>query len=83
MPQKKGKVGRKPVIPEEKLIQLKAWLLADLAHRWVSFNHIATYAPDLQLQEYGFEAIRTAFKSLGYGRRVAKRKGFSDHETTG
>jgi hypothetical protein len=34
--------------------------------------------PELELQEYGFQAIRTAFKLVGYGRRVAKKKGFSD-----
>lgn len=76
-PQKKGKVGRKPTVPEQKIAQLKEWLLADPAHRFVSFHHLPIYAPDLELQEYGFEAIRTAFRSIGYGRRVAKRKGFS------
>jgi hypothetical protein len=77
-PQKKGKVGRKPVIPAEKVAQLKEWLLANPLHRHVSFYHLPAYAPELGLQEYGFEAIRTAFRSIGYGRRVAKRKGFSD-----
>ncbi|PMD43874.1 hypothetical protein L207DRAFT_508660 [Hyaloscypha variabilis F] len=77
-PRKKGNVGRKPTIPAEKVAKLKEWLLSNPAHRHVSFYHLPTYAPDLGLQEYGFEAIRTAFKSIGYGRRVAKRKGFSD-----
>jgi hypothetical protein len=52
--------------------------LADPSHRRISFHHLPSYAPDLGLQEYRFKAIRTAFKSIGYGRRVAKRKGFSD-----
>jgi hypothetical protein len=53
--------------------------LANPAHCFVSFRHLATYALDLELQEYRFEAIRIAFKSIGYRRRVAKRKGFSDN----
>ena len=44
----------------------------------MSFHHLAAYAPELKLQDYGFEAIRTTFTSLGYSRRAAKRKGFSD-----
>jgi hypothetical protein len=52
--------------------------LANPAHRHISFHHLPSYALELGLQEYGFEAICTAFKSIGYGRRVAKRKGFSD-----
>ena len=57
---------------------MKQWLLASSSHRRVPFRYLATYAPELRLNQYGFEAIRTAFASVGYGRRVAKRKGFSD-----
>ena len=74
----KNHCGRKPVIPQEKVVKLKEWLLSHPSHRFVAFQHIPSFAPDLQLSEYGFEAIRTAFRSLGYGRRIAKRKGFSD-----
>ena len=59
-------------------MQLKEWLLANPLHQRVSFQHLSYYAPELGLQEYGVEAIRRAFRSIGYGRRVAKRKGFSD-----
>jgi hypothetical protein len=52
--------------------------LANPVYRYVSFYNLPTYTPELELQEYGFEAIRTVFKSIGYGKRVAKRKGFSD-----
>ena len=77
-PQKKTKVRRKPTILVEKVTQLKEQLLAHPAHRHVSFYYLPTFALELGLEEYGFEAIRTAFKSLRYSRRVAKRKGFLD-----
>jgi hypothetical protein len=77
-PKRSKRCGRKPVIPIEKARELKEWLLSDPAHRFVPFHYLPTYAPDLGLQGYGFEAIRTAFLRVGYGRRVAKRKGFSD-----
>jgi hypothetical protein len=77
-PQKKTKVGRKPTIPAEKVTKLKEWLLANPVYRYISFYNLPTCTPELELQEYGFEAIRTVFKSIGYGRRVTKRKGFSD-----
>lgn len=45
----------------------------------VSFRHIpALTSPQLGLESYGPQAKSTAFKLVGYGRRVAKRKGFSD-----
>ena len=77
-PQRAKHCGRKPIISMEKAQEMKAWLLSDPSHRHVSFHHLPAYAPELGLQEYGFEAIRTAFRSVGYERRVAKRKGFSD-----
>ncbi len=57
---------------------MKAWLLLDPSHRHISFHHLPTLAPELGLQGYKYEAIRTAFLRVGYRRRVAKRKGFSD-----
>lgn len=75
-PQKK-RCGRKPKISHDKAEELEEWLLASPSHRHVSFHHLAAFAPELGLQGYGSEAIRTASTSLGYGRRVAKRKGFS------
>ena len=38
-------------------------------------------APELGLQGYGKRAIRTAVESQGFGRRVSKRKGFSNQES--
>ena len=76
-PRKKGRCGRKPAISREKALEIKEWPLSSPSHRHVSFHHLPAFAPDLQLIEYGFEAIRTAMRSVGYGRRVAKRKGFS------
>ena len=33
---------------------------------------------ELELEGHGFQAIRIAFKLVGYGRRISKRKRFSD-----
>ena len=38
-------------------------------------------APELGLMGYGKRANKTAVESQGFGRRVSKRKGFSDQET--
>jgi hypothetical protein len=54
------------------------WLLASPSHRQIPFRYIPEAAPKLGLQNTGSKAIRTAFTLEGYGRRVAKRKGFSD-----
>ena len=75
---KRKKCGRKALIPIEKAREMKAWLLSDPSHRHVSFHHLSAFAPELGLYGYGYEAIRTAFLKVGYGRRVAKRKGFSN-----
>jgi hypothetical protein len=58
--------------------RLEEWLLQSPSHRHISFKHILELAPKLELKGYGPQAIRTVFKLIGYGRRVAKRKGFSD-----
>jgi hypothetical protein len=76
--QRAKRCRRKPVISIEKTQEIKAWLLSDPSYRHVSFRHLPAYTPELGLQDYGFEAIRTVFQSIGYGRRIAKRKGFSD-----
>lgn len=74
----KKKTGRRPKIPTEKRQELKEWLLRDPSHRHIAFQHLNRLAPELGLQQYGEEAIQTAFRQIGYGRRVAKRKGFSE-----
>jgi hypothetical protein len=76
---KKENYRRNPTILEEKVTQLKEWLLAHPSHWHVSFRYLPSYTPDLGLQGYRFEAIWTAFKSIGYSRQVAKRKGSSDN----
>jgi len=70
------KHGRNPKIPHAVAIQLKEWLLSDPANRRVPYRDIPRFAP--QFAMYGEVAISTALTSQGYGRRVAKRKGFSD-----
>lgn len=56
---------------------LEQWLIASPSHRRVAYKYISAVAPP-ELQGYGKKAIRTAFKLVGYGRRVARKKGFSD-----
>ncbi|PVH70674.1 hypothetical protein DL98DRAFT_521493 [Cadophora sp. DSE1049] len=58
--------------------RLIEWLTASPSHRRVVYKHIPLIAPELELQGYMDKAMRTAFKLVGYGRRVAKKKGFSD-----
>ena len=78
-PQKKGKCGAKTSIKTPKRRELVNWLLRSPSHRHMSFGHIANFVPELGLEGYGIEAIRAAFKTEGYRRRIAKRKGFSDN----
>jgi hypothetical protein len=49
MPQKKGKVERKPIILIAKVAQLKEWLLINLIYRHVSFYYLPTYILELGL----------------------------------
>ena len=58
--------------------ELKNWLLSNPRNRFVPFGQIPRLAPELDLGHCGGKAIRRAFKSQGYGRRISKRKGFSD-----
>jgi hypothetical protein len=79
-PQKKGYCGRKkPKVNTPTRHRLEQWLLQSPSRRHISFKHVREFTPpELGLQDCGEQAIRTAFKLVGYGRRVAKRKGFSD-----
>jgi len=71
--------GKKPLIKTPTRHRLEQWLLESPSRRHISFRHIGTLAPpELGIQDCGPQAIRTAFKLVGYSRRVAKRKGFSD-----
>ena len=78
-PRKQGRCGRRPKITTPKRQRLEQWLLASPSRRHIAFRHVADITPlELGLRGCGEKAIRTAFKLVGYGRRVAKRKGFSD-----
>ena len=46
----------------------------------MTYKSIPEMAPELELQGYGAKAIQTAVESQGFGRRVSKRKGFSNQE---
>jgi hypothetical protein len=75
---RKDRCGRKPAISKAKAEEMKRWLLSSPSHRHIPYRNIPRLAPELELQGHSEVAIRTAFESVGYGRRVAKRKGFSD-----
>jgi hypothetical protein len=79
-PQKKGHCGRKkPKVNTPTRHQLGQWLLESPSRCHIAFKYIRELTPpELGLQDCGEQAIRTAFKLVGYGRRVAERKGFSD-----
>jgi hypothetical protein len=68
---------RKPIIDTPRRSALEKWLLKSPSRRHLSFCNISAIAPP-DFQGYRAQAIYTAFKLVGYGRRVAKRKGFSD-----
>ncbi len=70
--------SHKPKIDTPKRQRLEQWLTASPSHRRVAYKHIPILAPELGLEDCGTKAIRTAYKLVGWGRRVAKRKGFSD-----
>ena len=77
-PQKKGKYGAKTAIKTPKRKELVNWLLQSPSYRHITFKHIASFALELGLKRYGTKAIRIAFRKKGYGRQIAKRKGFSN-----
>ena len=76
--QAEEKVNHLQNVIKESQKELVNWLLQSPSHRHIAFKHIASFALGLGLEGYGTEAIRTAFRKEGYGRRIAKRKRFSD-----
>jgi hypothetical protein len=75
----KNRCRRKPKVNTPTRHRLEQWLLQSPSHRHIPFRHVREFAPpELGLQDCRGQAVRTAFKLVGYGRRVAKRKGFSD-----
>jgi hypothetical protein len=73
-PQKRRN-GAKPKLSSPEKRALEAWLLESPSRRHIPWKQIPLCAPEFS--DIGEHAIHTAMKSLGYGRRVAKRKGFS------
>jgi hypothetical protein len=71
----KCKAGRKALLNNPQKARLKLWLMDSPSHRRIPFKYIPLFLPDLNA---GDEAIRTAFKDVGYCRRASKKKGFSD-----
>jgi hypothetical protein len=74
-PQKKTRNGVKPKLSTPEKRALEAWLLESPSRRHIPWRQIPLCAPEFS--GIGEHAIYTAMKSLGYCRRVAKRKGFS------
>ena len=71
----KQKCGHKPKLSTPRRRALEAWLLESPSRRHISWRQIPLCAP--QFSDVGEYAVYTAMRSLGYCRRVAKRKGFS------
>ena len=74
----KSKSGRGPLIRTPQRKDLENWLHASPSHCRIPYRYIPQRAPELQLQGIKEKAIKTAFDLLGYCRRTAKKKGFSD-----
>lgn len=74
----KKRIGRRPAILDDIAQELVRWLHSNPNFRHVPYRIIPNLAPGLNLNHLGMKAIRAAFKSQGYGRRVSKKKGLSD-----
>ena len=74
-PQKK-KSGRHALLNTPRRQELQQWLLASPSRRHIPWKAIPSVAP--QFSNVGEVAITTAMKQLGYKRRIAVKKGFSD-----
>jgi hypothetical protein len=66
-PRKKGRCCVKLKIKKVKREEMTLWLLGSPSHRRISFRQLPEAAPELGLEGVGFEAIRTAFDTEGYG----------------
>jgi len=75
-PQKRN-VGRNPLLHTPQKEILRNWRTSSPSHRFVPYKYIPDYLPQLHAGE---EAIRTAFEDIGYCRRKAHKKGFSDRQ---
>jgi hypothetical protein len=71
----KTRCRKKPKLSTPRRKALEEWLLESPSRRHIPWRQIPLCAPEFS--DIGEQAIYTAMKSLGYCRRVAKRKGFS------
>jgi hypothetical protein len=71
----KTKAGKHAKLHTPQKTVLKEWLLASPSHRHVAYHKIPRFLPQLLAGE---KAIRTAINSIGYCRRVERKKGFSE-----
>lgn len=72
----KSRAGRKPGIRTPQRRTLETWLLHSPSHRRIAYKQIPFRLPELST--FGDKAITTAMRSMGYKRRTAPRKGFSE-----
>ena len=78
-PQKHRTGRHNPKIDTPKRRELENWFLQSPSRRYIPFRNIPEFfPPSLGLQDCREYAVRTAFKLVGYGRRVAIKKGFSE-----
>ena len=67
---------RKPKLSTPHRNRIEQWLQESPSRKYIAYRHIPH---ELNLEiKYEEKAIRTGFKLLGYGRRITRRKGFSD-----
>ena len=75
IPQRR-KSGRHAKLHTPEKTQLKEWLLSSPSHRPVAYHKMPRYLPQLHVNE---PAFHTAIRDIGYCRRVARKKGFSNN----
>jgi hypothetical protein len=73
------KAGKKPALRTPQRRALETWLLQSPSHRRIAYKQIPLRLPELSI--FRDKAINTAMRSMGYKRRTAPRKGFSDDPT--
>jgi hypothetical protein len=72
----KSQAGHKPGIQTPQCQTLETWLLYSPSHCQMAYKQIPFCLPELS--SFGNQAITTAMCSMGYKRRTAPQKGFSE-----
>jgi hypothetical protein len=70
------RAGKRTAVRTPQKTALETWLLQSPSHRRIAYKQIPFRLPELSL--FGDKAITIAIRSMGYKRRTALRKGFSE-----